>query len=172
MLWLQRPPLVKWAVVASISTIAFWLEIRPEQVVDHPFAVVDIAPGEPIGSENTEMRAIPQGLLDPIPDRAHAIERISAGSPVLAADSGDRRAVLPENWWVVSVPLPAGAAVGDSVSLVLLDSGEAVDGIVSGLPGSGPFAAAEGGIAVDAATAPEVAMAAANGRVAVLLAAQ
>lgn len=168
MLWLQRPPWAKWIAVGLISALALWLEVRPDPEVEYPFAAIDIAPGEAIGPHNTEKRPLPAGVLDPPPEGVYALEVIPAGTPVLEADIGSGQAVLPEDWWIVSVDVPTGAAVGDLVQVVLLDSGKSVDGIVASISTEDPFSPARGGVAVEAASSTEVAVAAANGRVAIL----
>lgn len=169
MLWLQSPPWAKWIAVGLISTLALWLEIRPDPNVDYPFASIDIAPGEAIGQHNTEKRRLPAGILDPPPDGVHALEVIPAGTPILEADTGSGQAVIPEGWWIVSVDVPTGAAVGDFVRLVLLDSGRSVEGVVASVSSEDPFSPSRGGVAVEPASSAEVAVSAANGRVAILV---
>jgi hypothetical protein len=70
---------------------------------------------------------------------------------------------------VVGVTLPAGADVGEEVRLVLLDSGKEVPGVVANPGSDDPFAAADGGVAVSPDNSAQVALAAASGRVAVLI---
>lgn len=169
MLWLQKPPWAKWIAVGLIFSVATWLELRPEPQVDHPFAIVDIAPGDALGPHNTETRQVPSGLLEPPPDEARATEPIPAGTPILAAYTSREERNLPEGWWIVSTTVPAGAVVGDPVKVIMLDSGSSVDGIVTSIPMTDAFSSIDGGVAVPEHNATEVAVAAANGRVAVLL---
>jgi hypothetical protein len=70
---------------------------------------------------------------------------------------------------VVGVTLPDGARTGDAVRLVLLDTGTEVEGIVAHPGSDDPFAAADGGVAAPTGDSGEVAVAAANGRLAVLI---
>ncbi len=169
MLWLQRPPWVKWSVTGLVVITAIWIEVAPDPSVMHPFATIDISPGDPIGALNTEEIRVPAGLLDPVIPGSHATGRIRAGEPVLASDTGEASSLVPSGWWVVAADLPPTARVGDPVQMILLDNGRAVAGIVASEPSDDPFGESKSGVAVEPEWAAEVAIAAASGRVAVLL---
>lgn len=169
MLWLQRTPLLKLVAVGLVVSIALWLEVRPDPMVDYPFATAAIAPGDPIDAGNTEMRRVPDGLLEgPTPGDV-ALTAIPAGTPVLGSDTASADRVTPDGWWALSVDVPLGAAVGDLVRVVLLDTGSVVDGMVSSVSSADPFGEETGAIAVAGDDSAEVAVAAANGRLAVLV---
>ena len=170
MIWLQSIPWAKWLSVGVLVAFALWLEVRPAPVVDHPFASVEIAVGELIGPHNTQAKSVPVGLFEPPPDGSYATSPVPAGAPILVEQTGDERFVVPAGWWIVSVDIPVGSQVGDRVRLVMLDSGQAVDGIISSIGSSDGFSTSSGGIAVEPGMATEVAAEAANGRVAVLVA--
>ena len=169
MFWLERPPWVKWLAVGAFSLFALWMEIRPEPLVEHPFATVDIGVGEPIGSHNTELVPIPDGLLEPPSPGSHALGPIPSGSPILAGLTGEKDSVMPSGWWIVAMDVPERAAVGDRVKIVLLDGGELIDGVVSSSGFSDGLDFAKGGVAVAPESAQRVASAAVDGRVSVLL---
>ncbi|MGD2102555.1 MAG: hypothetical protein PVG83_10010 [Acidimicrobiia bacterium] len=169
MLWFEPLPWGRWALAILIALGALYVEFAPDPTVDLPFAVADIAPGEPIDGTNTEMRTVPAGLLDGATFGDVAKSEVTAGEPVLSSDVGAAGEVAPPGWWVVAVALPEGAAPGDSVRVVLLDSGLEVDGVVAHLGSDDPFAAADGGVAVPPDHSAEVALAAANGRIALLI---
>ena len=169
MMWLQRPPWAKWIAVTMVTAVAFWLEIRPDPLVEHPFAVTAIATGDAIGDHNTEPRRVPAGMFEAPEEDVHALVDIPSGAPVLATQTGPPRLVMPEGWWVVAVDVPAGADVGDPVRVVLLDQGLTVDGVVSAVGSSDAFATSSGGVAVAPQAASDVAAAAAAGRLAVLV---
>ena len=169
MLWLQPLPWGKWALVIVIAAVAIYVEFRPEPTIESPFATATISPGEVIDESNTELRRVPVGLLDSGERGDIATRGILPGSAVMATDVGEQGRTVPPGWWVVGVTLPDGAAVGDDVRLVLLDAGEEVPGVVAHPGSDDPFAAADGGVAVPPERSSEVAIAAANGRLTVLL---
>ena len=169
MLWFQPFPWGRWALVLLVAGVAAYIEFMPDASVEAPFAVRTINVGETIDGTNTELRQIPAGLIETADLGAVATQRIMVGSPVMASAVGERGETVPSGWWVVGVPLPDGAAVGDEVKLVLLDTGGEVPGVVAHPGSDDPFAAADGGVAVPPEGSADVALAAANGRLAVLV---
>lgn len=169
MLWFEPLPWGRWALVLLIAAVAAYVEFGPDPSVDHPFATVTIEPGDVIDDLNTEMRSIPQGLLEAADLGSVATRKIDAGEPVLAGDAGVAGSTVPPGWWVVGVTLPDGATPGDRVRLVLLDTGKEVEGVVAHPGSDDPFAAADGGVAVPSEASADVALAAANARLAVLV---
>lgn len=169
MLWLQTPPWGRWIAAGLVVAAAFWVELRPEPLVDHPFAVTAIAPGDQVNESNTEPRRVPTGLFEPVELGQVAVRGVDTGSPVLGADVGEGRSVVPSGWWIVSTHVPPSATPGDAVSLILLESGSAVEGVVVTASVEDPFGDGSGGVAIPADSAAEVATAAANGRLAVLV---
>jgi hypothetical protein len=169
MLWFQPMPWGRWALVILIAAVAVYVEFRPDATVESPFATTPIGPGDVIDETNTELRRVPAGLLDSGQRGDIATRAILPGSPVMATDVGDQGQTVPPGWWVVGVTLPDGADVGDDVRLVLLDAGEEVPGVVAHPGSDDPFAAADGGVAVPPERSSDVAVAAANGRLTVLL---
>ncbi len=169
MLWFQPFPWGRWALVLLIAGIAAYIEFMPDADVQAPFAVRTINVGETIDETNTELRQIPDGLLETADRGAVATQRITAGSPVMASAVGAHGETVPPGWWVVGVTLPDGVAVGAEVKLVVLDTGDEVSGVVAHPGSDDPFAAADGGVAVPPESSADVALAAANSRLAVLV---
>lgn len=169
MLWLQTPPWGRWALALLVAGLAVWVEFRPDSMVDHPFATAPISPGEAISDVNTELRPVPAGLFGEIDGDGVAARDIVPGAPILADDLADADSLIPKGWWSVSVDTPVLAAPGDTVLVVLLDSGEVVEGVVTTPSSDDPFASTSAGIAVPPPSASEVAAAAANSRIAVLV---
>ncbi len=169
MLWFQPLPWGRWALVLVVAVVALYVEFRPDPTVESPFAVTTINPGDVIDETNTELRRLPAGLIDTAERGAVATTRILAGSPVMASAVGEQGKTVPPGWWVVGVTLPDGADVGDDVRLVLLDSGTEVSGVVAHPGSDDPFAAADGGVAVPPESSSDVALAAAAGRLVVLI---
>ena len=143
--------------------------MRPDSTVAHPFAAEDIAPGTVVDATNTETRPVPAGTFAPVELGAAARVLIPAGDPVLATSTGDADEVVPSGWWMIEVSLPRAARAGDPARLVLLDSGEAVDGVVVTPALDDPLGSGRGMVAVEPELAAEAARAAAEGRVAVMI---
>lgn len=169
MIWFDPMPWGRWALVLLVAAGAAYLEFRPDASVEQPFATTAIAPGDVIGADNAELRRIPAGLLEGAEMGDVAARPIGEGEPILAGYVGDSDSTIPPGWWVVGVALPEGVDPGDGVRLVLLDSGNEVEGVIAHPGSDDPFAAADGGVAVPPSDSAEVALAASNGRLAVLV---
>lgn len=166
---MQTPPWGRWSVAGLIVTAALWVEFRPDPLVDHPFAVAPIVVGEEVNETNTVYQRIPAEILEPVVLGQVAVRAVSPRSPVLADDLGVPESIVPEGWWVVSTDVPASASPGDVVRLILLDQGTVVDGVVAATSTEDPFASSSGAVAVPSESAAEVATAASDGRLAVLV---
>jgi hypothetical protein len=147
---------------------ALWLELRPLTTVEHPFSTVQISRGDPIGSDNTELRAVPSGLLQPLPAGAVASRTIAEGQPVLVADI-EEQGVLPPGWWVVSLEVPAMGRPGDRVRVVVVDTGLVAEGVIVSAPTLDSMGGTPGAVALPSDQAAEVAAAALQARVAVMI---
>ena len=170
MLWLQRRNWTRWAVAALLIVGSLWVELRPDAMTEHPFATVEIAPGEEIDSSNTEFRPVPVGTFGPIAGSV-ASRHIAAGDPILESDVDETNRSVPAGWWSVSTDVPQGARVGDAVQVLVLSSGKSVDGVVTAVEPDDPFIDETGAIAVSPEHVTEVAMAAAESQIVVLVAA-
>lgn len=170
MVWLQTPPWARWILSAMIAAVALWVELGPDPTVSHPFAIEDIEAGDVVDETNTDSRQLAAGILAPVELGRTASFPIPAGDPILDTDLGDGAATAPEGWWVMEVSLPRGARSGDDARLVLLDTGKVVAGRVVGAVDEDPLGSGLGMVAVDPAGATEAAVAAAEGRVAIMIA--
>lgn len=171
MLWLQRPNWSRWAVAALLIVGSLWVELRPAAMTEHPFATIEIAPGDEIDTSNTEFRLVPVGTFRPI-EGSVASRHIAAGDPILDSDVDETNRSVPAGWWSVSTDVPQGARVGDPVQVLVLSSGRSVDGVVTAVEPDDPFVDETGAIAVSPEHVTEVAMAAAEGQIVVLVAAR
>lgn len=169
MLWFEPLPWGRWILVGLLAAFAMFVELRPDANVEMPFATIDIVPGSVVDGSNSEMRPVPPGLFEGATVGEVAREQILAGEPVLASDVSQEDETVPPGWWIIAVTFPDGVVTGDEVRLVLLDTGAEVDGVVAHPGSDDPFAAADGGVAVPPESSAEVALAAANGRLAVLV---
>lgn len=159
-----------WAAATLVVAAAFWIELAPDPSVAHPFATVEIRPGEVVSHQNTEQRDVPAGLFEPVELGAVVTRIVAPGEPVLVgAISEGREGLVPRDWWIVAIPLPPFADVGDGVQVVLIETGTSVAGVVAALASDDPFSSGTGAVAVPPSSAAEVAIMAAEGRVAVLV---
>ena len=101
--------------------VSLWLEIRPTDTVPHPFLTRDLVRGEPV-EDALEWRPVAQGVLEPMQGIGYADRRLTAGQPLVTGDTTDVPAMVPPGWWLVDVAVPAEAAAGTQVQLVILPS--------------------------------------------------
>jgi hypothetical protein len=167
-LWLDKPPWGRWLIASFLVLLAVWFETRPERTVPHPFALIDIGVGESLEAANTIMREVPDGLLPPVAVGGVARRPVLAGDPLTPADVGDPE-TSPLGWWSFPADLPSDARAGDRVLIVLLDSLETIEGVVSAGPSSDPFGSGRGAVAVAPERAAVAASAAVEARIAVLV---
>ncbi len=180
---LARRPWLYWVAVAVLASAAGWVAAGSASALDDArrswgtpravvVAAVDIAPGDDLAERTTTRRIpvplVPPRAVDEVPDGARARQRITAGEvltePDVAAATGPR-ALTPAGWSAVAVAeaVPAGAAIGDPVRAVAGGVVLAAEGVVVGHAGEAVV------VAVPADVAPQVAMAAASGELALLL---
>lgn len=169
MIWLQTPPWGRWLVAILIAATAVWVEFRPDSSVDRLFATTEIATGETLDTANTELRPVPAGLFEDGSVGSSAVHHIGAGDPILDSSVTETGDEVPAAWWVVELALPADARRGQTARVVLLDSGDVVEAIVTSAISDDSFGTGMGSVAVGPGRAAEVAAAAASGRVAVMI---
>ena len=142
MLWIARPPYVRWTLIALVVLVSLWLELRPSPTVSHPFLSRDLPRGEPV-EDALEWRHVAPGVLEPVPGTGFANRRLVGGQPLLPGDTTDVPITVPTGWWLVDVDVPAEATAGTQVQLVILPSPghrpvPPVAGLVTGVR-SGPY---------------------------------
>ena len=177
MLWISRPPYVRWALISLLILVSLWLELRPESTVTHPFLTRDLIRGEPVES-SVEWRDIAHGVLEPVPGTGFADRPLTAGQPLLRGDTTDVPMAVPPGWWLVDVAVPAEAAVGSQIQLVILPAPghrptPPIGGVVTGVrPADFEGDGLVGAVAFPPDRAATAAVAIAEKRVSVLLQAQ
>lgn len=130
MLWLARPPYLRWLGAALLVAVALYTELRPSRSEPHPFTRQAVAAGSELGVEDVESRLVPAGLLPPVSLPAVAARDIPPGLPLLPTDLGSE-ASPPQGWWALEVEVPPGTRSGDSVQLVVAEGpGELIPGTV------------------------------------------
>lgn len=132
MLWIEKPPYWRWALVGLLVVTSLWLELRPDAAVDHPFLSRDVARGEAV-EESLVWRRVPEGVLERVEASGFAARPLVSGQPLLRGDAVPRPVTAPPDWWIVEVEVPTEAAAGGRVQLVVLPE-----------PGSRPLTPIEG----------------------------
>lgn len=175
MLWLTRPPYLRWLVAAVAVALALYAELRPPPTAPHPFAVEEIPAGEEVTRARVELRPVPPGMLGDVELPAVAGRTIRPGEPVLPAALEGVAGSIPEGWWALELPVPEGASPGMELRVVVAPAdlggeAQAVPGVM--VQSSSADVALEPStlVAVPPAAGVEVAVAAREGRVTVLLA--
>lgn len=174
MLWLSRPPYLRWIAIALAVAAAVWIEVRPVSTEQHPFADRDHAVGDPL---SVRWEDVPAGVLEPVEPIGHAARPLRAGEPLLVSDVTDRPPAAPDGWWVVELELPFDAVVGAEIQLVTLPTpGVApvtpIAGVVTSVRiADGTFGSGRpvGAVAVPPERAAEAAVAIAEDRISVLV---
>lgn len=142
MLWIARPPYVRWTLIGLVVLVSLGLEIRPSPTVSHPFLSRDLARGEPV-EEALEWRDISPGVLEPVSGTGFASRPLLGGQPLLPGDVTDVSISVPPGWWLVDVAVPTEASAGTPIQLVILPSPghlpvPPIGGLVTGVR-SGPY---------------------------------
>jgi hypothetical protein len=180
---LARRPWLYWVAVSALAVAAGWVAAGSASALDEArrswgtprdvvVAAVDIAPGDELAGRTTTRRIpvplVPPRAVDDVADGARARQRITVGEvltePDVAATVGPR-ALIPAGWSAVPVAeaVPSGAPIGDPVRPVAGGVVLAAEALIVGHAGDAVI------VAVPADEAPQVAMAAARGEVALLL---
>jgi hypothetical protein len=168
-IWLQSPPWGRWLLAFLIAAVAVWVEVRPETTVEHPFAIAAIPPGTALSEAAVEWRRVPAGLFEPVEADALTAREVPAGEPVLPSSVTGDAGGAPPGWWVIETDVPAGALPGERARVVVLDTGVTAEAYIVATGSADPFGSGEGSVAVDPAYATEAAMAAAQGRLVVMI---
>ncbi len=171
MYWFRRPPYLRWALAALIVALAGAGELRGSPTAEHPFLAAAVPAGAEIDAEALELRTVPAGLLPAVDtEGARAARPLAPGEPLLPSDLTGAPAA-PAGWWLVPVRLPESVGAGREVRVVLLDPAGDVPGVVVAPGGEdGLGTRLPGLVAVPGAGAVDVARAAANDQVMVLVA--
>ena len=164
---------------------AVWLDLRPPDTVQVPFAGADIAVGDRPAAADVEWTDIPEGVVaqpvtrDELAGAAQFGRNVAAGDPILASDLVEQDSGVPSDWWILAMDLPFDTHPGQNVQLVVLptqglEPPAPIPAVVvrpaqneSGLFGS---SAGAGQLAVPPEHAATAAAAVAENRVSVLLA--
>lgn len=130
MLWLSRPPFLRWFAAGAIVLGALAWDLSKRQSESFPFAATSIAAGTVITEELIEWTPVPQGSIpEPRLEGASATTDIDAGDP-LTGSVLSHTTPLPEGWWSIPIDIPNGIPIGAAIRVVLPD-GSAATGVVT-----------------------------------------
>lgn len=176
MLWLDRPPYLRWTAAGLLAAVAFWSEFGPAPTTDAWIAVRDVAPGDALTHDLFVRRQVSwEDGPETIAPHGVAAVHITAGDPLLASMATSL--MIPDGWMVLAAPLPPGSVPGAEATVVLLpaasDDGQtrSVPAVVAGEGSDDPFDDGVGTIAVPGERLPEVVAAAASDRLVVAVSA-
>lgn len=169
MIWLQGPQWIRWTIAVTIAVVALWTEFRGDGMVEHPFAIETIAPGDEVSDDAVEMRLVPSGLLPRVDEYGFASRTFLPDEPITPGGIATEDTPSASGWWDLEIAVPRTARVGDPVQLVLIDTGVAVAGTVRAVADDDPLGSGLGSVAIPPDQAVAVAAASANGRVIVLV---
>lgn len=164
-LWLDRPPIVRWVAAASLVAVAAWSELAPPPTVSLAFLVADVAAGTPLGPEHVEYRTVPDGSIETVEPSGVATTDLWTGDPLVA--SMVTEPVIPPDWLVIEAPIPSHAPPGASATAIILGDGSApveFEATVVHRGSDDPFGTGIGALAVPAEWVGQAAAATAEGR--------
>jgi hypothetical protein len=168
-LWLGKPPYLKWLAAGALTVAAFVWDLSERATEPFPFAASDLVRGQPITAVDVEWRELPSGALV-LPELVDATASVTIrlGDPIVPSLVSSAPP-LPAESWAVPLPLPIGAAPGTAVKLVFAD-GTDITGVVIQSASEDPLGFATTGlVAVTGQAVNAVALAAANGDLVVLI---
>lgn len=165
MLWLARPPLLRWLAAAVLVLIAAWTELAPPPASEQFFLTEDVPAGTPLEPHHVERRTVANGVIDTVEPSGVAATDLRAGDPLLASMSTDT--IVPEGWVIIEAAVPAHASPGAGATAIILGRESApvqFPAVVVRQGGSDPFEGGQGVIAVPPDWTGPAAGASAEGR--------
>ncbi|MFP3913412.1 MAG: SAF domain-containing protein [Actinomycetota bacterium] len=165
MLWLERPPLVRWLGAAALVAVAAWSELAPPATTTANYLTRDIPAGTSLTPEHVEERRVPTGAVDTVEPSGVAATDLAAGDPLVA--SMITRVAVPAGWMVIEAPVPAHASPGAHATAVILEDGSApveFPSLVVRVEDADPLGGASGTLAVPPEWLGPAAAASAEGR--------
>lgn len=119
MLWLARPPYLRWAAAALVVAVAAWSEFSPPPTTTLAFMATDVPAGTRLDPSHVTRRQVPlTGVVTVEPEGVAAID-LRAGDPLLASMVAEVE--VPEDWNLISAPVPAHAVPGVEATGVILE---------------------------------------------------
>lgn len=165
MLWLDRPPFLRWLAASVLVIVAAWSELAPPPTTESTFLVEDVAAGTPVEDHHVERRPVPVGVLATVEPSGVAATDLRAGDPLV--ESMVTEVAVPPGWVVIEAAVPTHASPGASATAIIVGEGSApieFPAVVIGEGSSDPFGEASGTLAVPGEWIGPAAAAGAEGR--------
>jgi len=129
MLWLSRPPYLRWFAAVAIVLAAFAWDLSGRQTAQYPFAAADLARGTALSEDTIEWKTAPSRFfLIPDLSDATASTAIAKGDPITRSVLSPSISI-PDGWWSVPIALPQVTVAGATIRVVL-PNGDGVSGVV------------------------------------------
>ena len=129
-LWLSRPPYLRWFAAVAIILAALAWDLSKRQSESFPFAAAPIPAGTAITDDLIEWRLVAEGSIPaPVLSGVTATGDIDAGDP-LTRSVLSQTPQLPDGWWSIPIDIPNGTPVGATIRVILPD-GSAATGVVT-----------------------------------------
>ena len=127
MLWLSRPPFLRWLAAAAVIAIAAWSEFAPQPVSEIAVLNRDIAAGTPLTDEMVDVRRMPDPGFSTVEPHGIAATSLRAGDPLIASMLTE--IAVPSGWVALDAELPSGARPGAQATGVILaaEAGQATE---------------------------------------------
>jgi hypothetical protein len=167
MFWLARPPYWRWLAAAAVLATALYLDLTGPPTERYPFVDASVGAGEAVV---VEWRDVPRGLLPPHGGTSGIAGRALAAGTPLVDGLLEPAAVVPQDWWAVTVELPADVNAGREVMITTRAPDLQAVGIVVTPPTTSGFGSLSPGlVAFPPDHAPAIANALAERRATVLV---
>jgi hypothetical protein len=166
-LWLERPPLLRWTAAACLVVISAWFEFGPAPSSTMTFLAVDVTAGTPLTESVVERRPAAGAGFATAEPTGVAIADLEAGDPLIASMIAE--VSIPDGWLVIGAPLPRYALPGMAATAIILpgESGGApipVPALVVEVGSTDPFGGDNGALAFPPEWLGDAAAAVAEGR--------
>lgn len=170
MLWLERPPILRWAGALLLVLVAAWSEFAPPPATTMAFLSTDVTAGTLLTDDLIERRRVTSPGFTTVDPQGVAVTDLKAGDPLVA--SMIAKTTIPDGWLLIAAPLPHHARPGMPATGVILpedDVGEPAQfpAFVVESSSTDPFGEATGTLAVPEQWLGRAAAAAGSGRLVV-----